>query len=155
MSIVQSRPLYYHTVLPSVAVIICMHFRQCAASPRCRLKRNMAAALLMRVAAVFTVLLCVATVAHGFAVRVDAHEEECFHDTVESGTRVRLGFQVRRPSPPFLFLVLACVPSCSLYRTLAPPQVVEGGFLDIDVKVWCGGLGAALWWLPAYRCARS
>lgn len=44
--------------------------------------------------------------AYGYFVTVDAHSEECFFDKVSSGTKLGLTF-----------------------------EVVEGGFLDIDVKV--------------------
>lgn len=43
---------------------------------------------------------------HGYFVSVDAHAEECFFDRVSSGMKMGLTF-----------------------------EVVEGGFLDIDVKV--------------------
>lgn len=46
---------------------------------------------------------------HGYFVSVDAHAEECFFDRVSSGMKMSLTF-----------------------------EVVEGGFLDIDVKV-CHG----------------
>lgn len=42
----------------------------------------------------------------GYFITIDAHGEECFHDTVSSGTKMGLIF-----------------------------EVAEGGFLDIDVKV--------------------
>ena len=42
----------------------------------------------------------------GYFITIDAHGEECFHDTVNSGTKMGLIF-----------------------------EVAEGGFLDIDVKV--------------------
>ncbi len=44
--------------------------------------------------------------AHGYFVNVDAHAEECFFDRVGTGMKMGLTF-----------------------------EVVEGGFLDIDVKV--------------------
>lgn len=44
--------------------------------------------------------------AHGYFVNVDAHADECFFDRVNSGMKMGLTF-----------------------------EVVEGGFLDIDVKV--------------------
>lgn len=44
---------------------------------------------------------------NGFGVTIDAHEEQCFHDNVKVGTKIAMAF-----------------------------QVAEGGFLDIDVKVW-------------------
>ncbi len=44
--------------------------------------------------------------ANGYFVSVDAHAEECFFDRVSSGMKMSLTF-----------------------------EVVEGGFLDIDVKV--------------------
>lgn len=43
---------------------------------------------------------------HGYFVNVDAHGEECFFDRVNSGMKMGLTF-----------------------------EVVEGGFLDIDVRV--------------------
>ena len=52
------------------------------------------------------ILLCIAHHALGYFVTVDAHSEECFFDKVSSGTKLGLTF-----------------------------EVVEGGFLDIDVKV--------------------
>ena len=51
------------------------------------------------------VWLCPQT-AHGYFTSVDAHAEECFFDRVSSGMKMSLTF-----------------------------EVVEGGFLDIDVKV--------------------
>jgi hypothetical protein len=42
----------------------------------------------------------------GFAIRVDAHEEQCFYEDTETGTKMGLSF-----------------------------QVAEGGFLDIDVVI--------------------
>lgn len=45
--------------------------------------------------------------ARGYFVSVDAHAEECFFDRVSSGMKMGLTF-----------------------------EVVEGGFLDIDVKVY-------------------
>ena len=45
-------------------------------------------------------------IAHGYFTNVDAHAEECFFDRVSSGMKMSLTF-----------------------------EVVEGGFLDIDVKV--------------------
>lgn len=47
-------------------------------------------------------------VARGYFVSVDAHVEECFFDRASSGMKMGLTF-----------------------------EVVEGGFLDIDVKVCC------------------
>eukprot|EP00035_Acanthoeca_spectabilis_P020570 m.433593 g.433593 ORF g.433593 m.433593 type:complete len:222 (-) comp17592_c0_seq1:72-737(-) len=44
--------------------------------------------------------------ARSFGVKVDAHEEECFHDDLQVGTKVGVSF-----------------------------QVAEGGFLDIDVMI--------------------
>lgn len=44
--------------------------------------------------------------AHGYFVNVDAHAKECFFDRVNSGMKMGLTF-----------------------------EVVEGGFLDIDVQV--------------------
>ena len=49
--------------------------------------------------------------ASGYFIGVDAHAEECFFDRVSSGMKMSLTF-----------------------------EVVEGGFLDIDVKV-CAQLG--------------
>ncbi|XP_064461200.1 transmembrane emp24 domain-containing protein 2-like [Ornithodoros turicata] len=43
---------------------------------------------------------------HAYFIHVDAHAEECFHDTATSGTKMGLTF-----------------------------EVAEGGFLDIDVKI--------------------
>ena len=51
-------------------------------------------------------LLCSVHCAWCYFVTVDAHSEECFFDKVSSGTKLGLTF-----------------------------EVVEGGFLDIDVKV--------------------
>lgn len=51
-------------------------------------------------------ILCASHGAFGYFVTVDAHAEECFFDKVSSGTKLGLTF-----------------------------EVVEGGFLDIDVKV--------------------
>lgn len=45
--------------------------------------------------------------AHGYFVNIDAHAEECFFDKVASGTKMSLMF-----------------------------EVAEGGFLDIDVKIY-------------------
>ena len=44
---------------------------------------------------------------YGYFVTVDAHSKECFFDRVTSGMKLGLTF-----------------------------EVVEGGFLDIDVEVW-------------------
>lgn len=51
-------------------------------------------------------LLCTTDRVLSYFVTVDAHSEECFFDKVSSGTKLGLTF-----------------------------EVVEGGFLDIDVKV--------------------
>jgi p24 family protein beta-1 len=41
--------------------------------------------------AITSALLCLLpSVANGFAIRVDAHEEECFYETVTTGTKVSL-----------------------------------------------------------------
>ena len=45
--------------------------------------------------------------AHGYFTDVDSHSEECFFDRVSSGMKMSLTF-----------------------------EVVDGGFLDIDVKVY-------------------
>ena len=50
--------------------------------------------------------LALVTVAHSFAILIDAHAEDCFYETVRAGTKMSLTF-----------------------------QVAEGGFLDIDVTV--------------------
>ena len=60
----------------------------------------------MRFWTFFIALVCLIGVVRGFAVNVDAHEEECFYDDVTLGARMGLTF-----------------------------QVAEGGFLDIDVTV--------------------
>ena len=52
------------------------------------------------------VLLSVFSRGHGYFVTVDAHSKECFFDRVTSGMKLGLTF-----------------------------EVVEGGFLDIDVEV--------------------
>lgn len=52
------------------------------------------------------VLVSAASLSNAFAVYIDAHDEECFLETVSTGTRMSLTF-----------------------------QVAEGGFLDIDVSV--------------------
>ena len=60
-------------------------------------------------AALTCLILCLvglATSVHGYFVHVDAHATECFFDRVSSGMKMGLTF-----------------------------EVVEGGFLDIDVKV--------------------
>ena len=60
-------------------------------------------------AALPCLILCLvglATSVHGYFVHVDAHATECFFDRVSSGMKMGLTF-----------------------------EVVEGGFLDIDVKV--------------------
>lgn len=51
-------------------------------------------------------LAALLTMASGYFVNVDAHGSECFFDRVNSGMKLSLTF-----------------------------EVVEGGFLDIDVKV--------------------
>ena len=51
-------------------------------------------------------LVCALPAVHCYFVSVDAHAEECFFDRVSSGMKMGLTF-----------------------------EVVEGGFLDIDVKV--------------------
>ena len=53
-----------------------------------------------------SLLLMFVTTCQGYFISVDAHEEVCFHDRVSSGTKLGLTF-----------------------------EVIEGGFLDIDVKV--------------------
>ena len=50
--------------------------------------------------------LCFVSSVHCYFVSVDAHADECFFDRVSSGMKMGLTF-----------------------------EVVEGGFLDIDVKV--------------------
>ena len=50
--------------------------------------------------------LCLVNMTLGYFVSIDAHAEECFYDKVVSGTKMSLMF-----------------------------EVVEGGFLDIDVSV--------------------
>lgn len=63
----------------------------------------------MAVVLVVNLVFCLAWLlpnAHGYFVGVDAHAEECFFDRVSSGMKMGLTF-----------------------------EVVEGGFLDIDVKV--------------------
>ena len=55
---------------------------------------------------IVVLLLCSVHCAWSYFVTVDAHSEECFFDKVSSGTKLGLTF-----------------------------EVVEGGFLDIDVKV--------------------
>merc|ERR1719272_186760 len=51
-------------------------------------------------------LLAVVPAASGLGIHIDAHEEECFFDTIKVGTKVGVSF-----------------------------QVAEGGFLDIDVTI--------------------
>lgn len=51
-------------------------------------------------------LVCLCPSVRGYFTNVDAHAEECFFDKVSSGMKMGLTF-----------------------------EVVEGGFLDIDVKV--------------------
>lgn len=53
------------------------------------------------------VLLSLSSSVYGYFVTVDAHSKECFFDRVTSGMKLGLTF-----------------------------EVVEGGFLDIDVEVW-------------------
>lgn len=55
----------------------------------------------------FSLFLTFLAGSQGYFITVDAHDEVCFHDRVSSGTKLGLTF-----------------------------EVVEGGFLDIDVKVW-------------------
>lgn len=55
----------------------------------------------------FIILISLAPSIHCYFVNVDAHAEECFFDKVTAGTKMGLTF-----------------------------EVAEGGFLDIDVKVW-------------------
>lgn len=52
-------------------------------------------------------LLTLLSTSHAYFVYIDAHAEECFYEKVVSGTKLSLIF-----------------------------EVAEGGFLDIDVKVW-------------------
>ncbi len=79
---------------------------------------------------IMVVILCLfqAPNVNAFGIRVDAHEEECFSDTVKAGTKLGLTF-----------------------------QVAEGGFLDIDVTVrpreldmsfveWLLRIGNSLFW---------
>jgi hypothetical protein len=42
-------------------------------------------------AAFVAVALLLPSLADGFAIRVDAHEEECFYEAVTTGTKVRPG----------------------------------------------------------------
>lgn len=51
-------------------------------------------------------LFTISTVVDGYLIKVDAHDEECFHEWIAMGTTFSLTF-----------------------------EVAEGGFLDIDVKV--------------------
>ena len=65
-------------------------------------------------------LFCLACLCHrasGYFVNVDAHAQECFFDRVSSGMKMSLTF-----------------------------EVVEGGFLDIDVKVMEGICEVLLAW---------
>ena len=59
-----------------------------------------------RIVCLLLSLLLVLPAVRGYFVSVDAHAEECFFDRVSSGMKMGLTF-----------------------------EVVEGGFLDIDVKV--------------------
>lgn len=51
-------------------------------------------------------VLVIVRSSHSYFITIDAHGEECFHDKVQSGTKMGLIF-----------------------------EVAEGGFLDIDVQV--------------------
>ncbi|XP_044739000.1 transmembrane emp24 domain-containing protein 2 [Chrysoperla carnea] len=53
----------------------------------------------------FLILNCICQ-SYGYFITVDAHAEECFHDRVETGTKMGLMF-----------------------------EIAEGGFLDIDVRI--------------------
>lgn len=52
---------------------------------------------------------------HSYYTAIDAHAEECFHERVVTGTKLGLMF-----------------------------EVVEGGFLDIDVKITGNFLNSSL-----------
>ncbi|TRY53980.1 hypothetical protein DNTS_015539 [Danionella cerebrum] len=54
----------------------------------------------------FVVICALSYTANGYFVSIDAHAEECFYESVNSGTKMSLMF-----------------------------EVAEGGFLDIDVKI--------------------
>ena len=54
----------------------------------------------------FILILTLVQVCCGYFITIDAHDEECFYDKVASGTKMSLTF-----------------------------EVVEGGFLDVDVTV--------------------
>ena len=57
----------------------------------------------------FSTILIISTISQscwGYFITIDAHDEECFYDKVSSGTKMSLTF-----------------------------EVVEGGFLDVDVTV--------------------
>ena len=54
----------------------------------------------------FILILTLFQVCCGYFITIDAHDEECFYDKVASGTKMSLTF-----------------------------EVVEGGFLDVDVTV--------------------
>lgn len=53
------------------------------------------------------VLLTLLSISHAYFISIDAHAEECFFDKVTSGTKMSLMF-----------------------------EVAEGGFLDIDIKIY-------------------
>ena len=66
---------------------------------------------------IVVLILCLVSPCVSFIVTVEPHEEECFFDRVSQGTKMTLMF-----------------------------EVIEGGFLDIDVKVgaddrfWCSSI---------------
>ncbi len=78
---------------------------------------------------------CLLTVDTLFATQVDAHDEECFQEHVETGTRMNLNFQVPQSAPQMPLMEGRNLISFVFSPFLPSFQVAEGGFLDIDVKV--------------------
>jgi p24 family protein beta-1 len=73
------------------------------------------------------VLLQLAQSARAYSVTVDAHSEECFFDKAEAGTKMGESFvmtEIWKEKP-------------STFRSLLGLmfETIEGGFLDIDVRI--------------------
>lgn len=73
-------------------------------------------------------LLLLCRVGDGFIVSVDAHNEECFFENVEGGTK--FGEQWERRGLARVSTDVAMLP-----LTGVTFEVIDGGFLDVDIKI--------------------